>query len=97
MPTHYWIASAPSNKLAPGQCRPDAWASNQTVDYYCSRWEWDASCEPFSAATIQRFAAGFKACLQRVGAGAALGWCAVRANRSRPLVALRRMRLTRAQ
>ena len=66
VPTAYWISSAPSNKVKPGECYPDAWAHNQTVDYFCSRYEWDKDCEPFTTSTVQRFAAGFRQCLQKV-------------------------------
>jgi hypothetical protein len=42
-------------------------AENQRPDYFCSRYEWDSPCQPFTKETIARFAKGFKACLQKVG------------------------------
>ncbi|GBF95536.1 hypothetical protein Rsub_08517 [Raphidocelis subcapitata] len=64
VPTHYWIDDA-SNKFSAGGCYPDNWAEMQSVDYFCSRWEWDKPCEPFTKDTIARFAKGFKDCLQK--------------------------------
>jgi hypothetical protein len=64
VPTLYWY-SASMAKFKPDTCYPDNWALNTTVDYFCSKWEWDSACEPFTAATIARFAKGIKDCIQK--------------------------------
>ena len=64
VPTHYWVSAASAN-FTPGICYPDNWAENQKVDYFCSRYEWDSRCEPFTPKTIARFSKGFKDCLQK--------------------------------
>ena len=69
VPTHYWVGTPGPNAAEAsttiGECRPDAWVERQGVDHYCSRFEWDKPCEPFSQATVARFAKGFKDCLQK--------------------------------
>ncbi|GBF96701.1 hypothetical protein Rsub_09443 [Raphidocelis subcapitata] len=64
VPTHYWVDGA-SSKLSPGGCYPENWRMAQKVDYYCSHYEWDKPCEAFTKDSVARFAAGFKACLQK--------------------------------
>uniref|UniRef100_A0A383VDD3 Glycoside hydrolase family 42 N-terminal domain-containing protein n=1 Tax=Tetradesmus obliquus TaxID=3088 RepID=A0A383VDD3_TETOB len=63
VPTHYWYDKRYESQDQ-NACLPDNWADTDLrVDYYCSKWAWDAPCKPFTKKSIASFRDAMRKCL----------------------------------
>jgi len=64
VPTMYWY-DKDNEKLPENTCDPDGWAkTDQKVDFFCNKEEWNSPCVPFTPSIIEQLTKGFTGCLK---------------------------------